>query len=207
MVAKASLSLFSGRLLLRCLPGCSRQLTLRKDILLPVFIIAAFICRQGKLYQLVKVGASVHGFRICAHLTIDSRQKCIRKYYRIPGGNILLKLLFSGGVHIISRATVLIGSVAQGIIPQTLLVIIRFILIIIQIPDMRIDQTVHRAVIVNGLIVFHIHGSGAGTHIDHIISIVEILYLANELCGSHLGNGNTSSVTALPQKSFHGICR
>ena len=111
MVAKASLSLFSGRLLLRCLPGCSRQLTLRKYILLPVFIIAAFICRQGKLYQLVKVGASVHGFRICAHLTVNSRQKRIRKHYRIPGGNILLELLFSGGVHIVSGSPILIGSV------------------------------------------------------------------------------------------------
>ena len=72
---------------------------------------------------------------------------------------------------------------------------------------MRIDQPIHGTVIVNGLIVFHIHGSGAGTHIDHIISIVDILYLANEFCGSHLGNGNPSTVTALPQKSFHGICR
>ena len=207
MVAKASLSLFSGRLLLRCLPGCSRQLTLRKYILLPVFVIAAFIRGQGKLYQLVKIGTFVHCCRIGTHLTVNSRQKCIRKYYRIPGGNILLELLFSGGVHIISRATVLIGSVTQGIILQTVLVIIRFILIIIQIPDMRIDQPIHGTVIVNGLIVFHIHGSGAGTHIDHIISIVEILYLANELCGSHLGNGNPSTVTALPQKSFHGICR
>ena len=72
---------------------------------------------------------------------------------------------------------------------------------------MRIDQTAHRAVIVNGLIVFHIHGSGAGTHIDHIVTVVEIFYLTDELRRSHLGNRNTSSVAALPQEAFHGIRR